>query len=98
MEQKTFMVLPYHELDALIARELNVEHLDDGVVASDEMNNDNVYEFSRIDGALDKYDMNKIAEALKAQKVGQWNTRNWLNWLVKFGKLPPGDYLVDVCW
>lgn len=98
IKSKTYNVIDYRDLDELIRKELKLEKMDDTVVASDEMNNDSTHEFNNIDGNLDEYETGSIRYAIRNKCVGVFNTRNWLNWLAKVGKIPHGDYLVRVSW
>ena len=95
LTQKTFYILPYYELDAIISRCMQYE-LNTSVVAANEMLNDHVYAFENVDGELDNYELNDIQHDIANVTISQFNVGTWLNYLVSIGKFNSGNYLITV--
>lgn len=94
-EEKVFRV-DYKDLDKLINKVYGLKDFE--VVATEEASNDSTLSFGGISSRKqDEYDL----EMLNNFKQGinrRFCTHVILNDLCIQGIIPPGDYIVDVCW
>ena len=96
MEQKTFYILTYHELDKLIADTYKVSGYE--CVAEEEWNNDSSYTFNSVNGSLKEYEGDRVSKWLNGTGRPMYCTGIFLSMLVRDNVLPFGNYLVTVCW
>lgn len=94
-EEKIFRV-EYNELDRFIQEAYGNKEF--SVVSDQEGRNDSSLSFGDIsDRELDEYDL-EVLDSFKKGKNPGFCTHVILNDLCVRGLIPPGDYIVDVCW
>ena len=88
-------ILDYSEFDALTKEVYGREY---DFVPSEEANNDSEYYFPKVTAAgLDEYDSEQLRKFINGEEVN-WLTRALLQDLCFKGEIPPGNYLIRVCW
>lgn len=94
-EEKVFR-LDHDELDRFIAKVYGLK--DFSVVMTEEASNDSTLSFAEISARKqDEYDL-EMLDNFKQGINRRFFTHVILNDLCIQGLIPPGDYIVDVCW
>lgn len=98
-QTKTIHSVDYNDLDEAInefLKEKGAIKTDFEIVAHHELMNDMSKEFS-----VGKYNWAVPSESDKSEilngKLG-WQTNKILEWICSEGKIPAGDYVVDISW
>lgn len=89
-EKKTYFTLSYSDLDEAISEEFEIDF---EMVPEEELMNSIKKHFHVEPQTLNSYDKEKI----KAKRYS-FLTGSLLNEMCYRGKIPPGDYLVEVYW
>lgn len=97
IKKETFLVLAYHDLEKLIKMEYDIDY---EYPADEEVSNDIHKLYSGINGKhLDSYDTSKLERFISSEgKEGMFMARCLLSDLALRGKIPCGDYLIDISW
>jgi hypothetical protein len=93
-ERKEVLEVDYSDLERFIEQEYEHEF---SFPADEELGNDVEKLYDGIDGKLDKYDAESV-KSFAGSGEGSYITRHLLNDLCKRGRIPAGNYLVNVCW
>lgn len=88
-------ILEYHELDALVQKNLGFGRYE--FVAVEMGHNDTDYYFPETTGALDEHEKEQI-EAWKNGKFVPNSTTAILDKLCSDGVIEPGNYMITVMW
>lgn len=67
------------------------------IVSTEETGNDCSLDFN-LDGKLDQWEVQEIADMLRTKDCGTFKTRTILNYLVSEKVLEPGRYIIRISW
>jgi len=94
VEKKTYLEIFYRDFDSFVE---SVYGRPFSVTFSEEMSNDSIYSFNRINGVIKDYDEDDLKLFLANEK-DSYMARLLLNDLVRKNLIEPGDYVINVCW
>lgn len=97
IETKTFHVVQYNEFERAVKDHFGVS--DYSFVANEELSNDvsKTYTAS-MDESLDEYEVGQHKEWLSGESVYALYPGALLSMMAQAGKIPAGEYLIEVCW
>lgn len=101
---KTVHEINYSDFEQLVTATFPQAPDDYSIVASEETSNDSTLSYDGIDGthahALLPWDQEDFDKWGESKSYGQYEPSPTyiLNELVRLGKLPEGNYVIEVCW
>lgn len=89
MRTRTVIEMSYSELETLVHKHM-IKHRDYSFVDTEECGNDTSHTFD-VNGEIDEWERKELAK-------GKGSNYAVLNHLCAAGVIPPGSYLIEVCW